>query len=285
MSRLPPRLAAVLGALALAVPAAAQPSFDHLACFKVKDQTGPATYTFSLTNAAGTQNCVAKLPAKLGCFESAESNVVPTPPGGGPSPGPAVGAVLCYQTKCRRPFTPAAQMEDQFGARMVVFKGAQFMCAPATRGPVGIAPPTTTTTATPAMPFHRWPVPGTVRRGRGLLGGGVERLVRVPGDALRAGGRAHVRRLLHRPEQGVRLQPDGLQLRAHPVGGDCQRDATALTTIAQTLSPAVSLNPKTRMGSCPETLRTRCESVWNASTPAKKMTTSRFVMAGGCEAP
>jgi len=149
MSRLPPRLAAVLGALALAVPAAAQPSFDHLACFKVKDQTGPATYTFSLTNASGTQNCVAKLPAKLGCFESAESNVVPTPPGGGPSPGPAVGAVLCYQTKCRRPFTPAAQMEDQFGARMVVFKGAQLMCAPATRGPVGIAPPTTTTTRPP----------------------------------------------------------------------------------------------------------------------------------------
>ena len=49
--------------------------------------SGPATYSFTLTNAAGTQNCVAKLPAKLGCFESAESNVVPTPPGGGPSPG------------------------------------------------------------------------------------------------------------------------------------------------------------------------------------------------------
>ena len=149
MSRLPPRLAAVLGALALAVPAAAQPSFDHLACFKVKDQTGPATYTFSLTNAAGTQNCVAKLPAKLGCFESAESNVVPTPPGGGPSPAPALGPVLCYQTKCKRPFTPTAEMEDQFGARMVVFKGSQFMCAPANRGAVGIAPTSTTTTLPP----------------------------------------------------------------------------------------------------------------------------------------
>ena len=79
MSRLPPRLAALLGALALAVPAAAQPTPDHLACFKVKDHAGPATYSFSLTNAAGTQNCVVKLPAKFGCFESAESNVVPTP--------------------------------------------------------------------------------------------------------------------------------------------------------------------------------------------------------------
>src|SRR5947208_1606089 len=66
---------------------------------------------------------------------------------GGPSPGPAVGAVLCYQTKCRRPFTPAAQMEDQFGARMVVFKGAQFMCGDP--GARGIAPPTTTTTRPP----------------------------------------------------------------------------------------------------------------------------------------
>ena len=81
--------------------------------------------------------------------------------------------------------------------------------------------------ATPAMPFHRWPVPGTVRRGRGLLGGGVERLVRVPDGTLWAGGRAHVRRLLHRPEQGVRLQSVGLELRAHSVGGDGRRDASA----------------------------------------------------------
>src|SRR5256885_12505801 len=80
--------AAALTALALAAPAAAQPTLDHLACFKVNDHARPATYSFSLTNAAGTQNCVAKLPAKFGCFESAESNVVPTPPGGGPSPAP-----------------------------------------------------------------------------------------------------------------------------------------------------------------------------------------------------
>ena len=30
--------------------------------------------------------------------------------------------------------------------------------------------------ATSAVPFHRWPVSGTVQRGRGVLGGGVERL-------------------------------------------------------------------------------------------------------------
>jgi len=151
MSRTSLSLAAALTALALTLPAAAQPTLDHLACFKVKDHAAPATYSFSLTNAAGTQNCVAKLPAKFGCFESTESDVVPTPPGGGPSSAPALGPVLCYLTKCKR--TPTAEMQDEFGARMVVFKGAQFMCAPATRGPVGIAP-TSTTTTLPAQPCH-----------------------------------------------------------------------------------------------------------------------------------
>ncbi len=63
MSRTSLSLAAALTAVALAVPAAAQPTLDHLACFEVKDHAGPATYSFSLTNAAGTQNCVARLPA------------------------------------------------------------------------------------------------------------------------------------------------------------------------------------------------------------------------------
>ena len=83
---------------------------------------------------AVTTKCRTRCGFRAGCFENAESNVVPTPPGGGPSPGPTLGAVLCYQTKCKRPFTPTAEMADQFGARMVVFKGAQFMCAPANRG-------------------------------------------------------------------------------------------------------------------------------------------------------
>jgi hypothetical protein len=149
MARMSLNLAAALTALGLAASASAQPALDHLACYKVKDHATPATYSFSLSGAAGTQNCVAKVPAKVGCFESSESNVVPTPPGGGPSPGSALGAFLCYRTKCKRPFVPTAKMEDQFGARMVVFKGAQFMCAPATRGPIGVAPASTTTTLPP----------------------------------------------------------------------------------------------------------------------------------------
>jgi len=40
--------------------------------------------------------------------------------------------------------------------------------------------------ATPAVPLHRFGVPGTVRWRRSLLGSGVERLVRVPDDAQRA---------------------------------------------------------------------------------------------------
>src|SRR3989442_6421225 len=44
-----------------------------------------------------TTKCRTRCGFRAGCFENAESNVVPTPPGGGPSPGPTLGAVLCYQ--------------------------------------------------------------------------------------------------------------------------------------------------------------------------------------------
>jgi len=72
---------------------------------------------------------------------------------------------------------PSAEMVDQFGARKVVFKSAQFMCAPAKGESVGITPSTTTTARADQPCRSPWPVTGGMRRGRGLLGGGVERLV------------------------------------------------------------------------------------------------------------
>ena len=233
MSRLPPRLAAVFGALALALPAAAQPTLDHLACFKVKDHTAPATYSFSLTNAAGTQNCVAKLPAKFGCFESAESNVVPhtagprAVPGSGGRCRPLLPDEVQAPVHAHRRDGGSVRRADGRLQGRTVHVHASEPWASRRR-----ADEHNDHAATSAVPFHRWPVPGTVQRGRGVLGGGVERLVRVPDDALRAGGRAHLRRLLQRPEQGVRLQRVGLQLRAHPVSGDIQRDATAISRAA-----------------------------------------------------
>ena len=80
------------------------------------------------------------------CLATQISAVAPTPPADGPSPG-AAGDFLCYPLVCPRPFPSAAQMADGFGGQRVVnFKRAQLLCAPATRGPATIASSTTTTT-------------------------------------------------------------------------------------------------------------------------------------------
>jgi hypothetical protein len=140
----------VIGALALAVPAFAQPTSDHLACYKVKDRGSKGRFTMVVTNAGVTQSCTAKLPARMACIESVKSDVVPAPPGGGPSPTGA-GNFLCYTVKCPRPSPPDFEMEDQFGRRGIDFRKAQVLCAPATRGAPTVLPPTTTTTTLPGQ--------------------------------------------------------------------------------------------------------------------------------------
>jgi hypothetical protein len=141
------QMAAMLGAVALATPAAAQTS-NHITCFKARDNAPRARYSLTLTSAVGPLACKVKVPAKLACLETAKSNVSPTPPGGGPTG--AVGSFLCYQLKCQRASAAGAEMEDQFGRRTVNFKGTQLLCAPATRGSLtrgpGAGPSTTTTT-------------------------------------------------------------------------------------------------------------------------------------------
>jgi hypothetical protein len=137
----------IIGALALAAPASAQPAPDHLACYKAKDRT-KGRFTVSLSNAGASQSCVVKMPAKLACLETEKSNVIPTPAGGGPAPTPA-GNFLCYQMKCPRP--SSFEMQDQFGKRVVGFRGAQLLCAPATRGPASNFP---TGTTLPPGPCH-----------------------------------------------------------------------------------------------------------------------------------
>ena len=145
-------IAALLGAVALAAPTYAQPTRDHLGCYKVKDRSTPkGKFTFMIENAGVRVSCFAKTPAKLGCLESSKTGIVPTPPGGGPSPTSA-GNFLCYQAKCSRPFPPSFPMADQFGSRVVTFKGAQLLCAPATRGSPTTPSPTTTSTTLPGAP-------------------------------------------------------------------------------------------------------------------------------------
>jgi hypothetical protein len=147
MRRLLLSAAMVMGAAAQVF---AQPASDHLTCYKVVDHALHARYRVTLSNAAGTQNCAVRVPARLACLATGKSGVSPSPPGGGPTPG-AASDVLCYQVKCPRPFPPNAQMQDQFGQRVVTFKGAQLLCAPATYAATGLGPnpgPSTTTTTT-----------------------------------------------------------------------------------------------------------------------------------------
>jgi len=147
MYRIFPSLLALVGLMTLATSALAQPASDHLACYLAKDSAPKGTSTLTLTNAGVTQSCTLGGRAQLGCLETQTSDIVPTPPGGGPTPG-NVGDFLCYKLLCPKPFPAAAQMTDQLkGMRVVRFKAAQFLCAPATRGAeVG---GTTTTTLPP----------------------------------------------------------------------------------------------------------------------------------------
>ena len=145
MNRMQVQFVALLGAAAVAAPALAQTG-DHLACYKVKDRAKHGVFSLTVTNAGITQSCRMMVPARLGCLATQISAVAPTPPGDGPSPG-AGGDFLCYPLLCPRAFPSAAQMTDGFGGQRVVnFKRAQLLCAPATRGPATIVSSTTTTT-------------------------------------------------------------------------------------------------------------------------------------------
>src|SRR2546425_11701586 len=136
-----------VGAMTLAASTFAQPASDHLACYLVKDPVRKGTSTVTIPNAGVTQSCTIGWRAQLGCLETQASNVVPAPPGAGPEPG-NVGDFLCHRLVCPKPFPPAAEMTDQFGGRRVVrFRAAQFLCAPATRGTEPIGSTTTTTLA------------------------------------------------------------------------------------------------------------------------------------------
>ena len=133
----------------LATSVLAQSASDHLACYVVKDTARKGKSTVTLMNAGGTQSCTIGARAQLACLETQTSDIAPTPPGGGPSPGNA-GDFLCYKLSCPKA-VPAAQMTDRFkGMRVVRFKAAQFLCAPATRGAEVIG--STTTTTLPAGP-------------------------------------------------------------------------------------------------------------------------------------
>jgi hypothetical protein len=131
MLRVASQAAASLSILSiLAVPAHAA-VFDHLHCYKIKDQATKTTYTADLAhsdltfpNAVG---CEIKVPAKLLCVDTDKSNVAPTPPGA--AAGAATQKYLCYKAKCPKE-QPTATLSDQFGSHALEVKSTSLLCAP-----------------------------------------------------------------------------------------------------------------------------------------------------------
>src|SRR5437879_6073919 len=115
--------------VALTTAPAAQPTPDHLYCYKVKDWAPIAIYTADLTGLAAEPGCTIKVPGKLLCVDATNTNVNPPPPGGGPSGGNA-GKFVCYRIKCPTATFTAVPVVDQFGMRNVQPSSARMLCAP-----------------------------------------------------------------------------------------------------------------------------------------------------------
>jgi hypothetical protein len=136
-----PAILLLVGTGPLTATASAQGVADRLACFRVKDTAPKARYRVSIANGGGSQTCTVRTPAELGCIATATTAITPAPPGGSPS-GAAVPSFLCYRAKCPRP-TANGDSEDEFGQRLVSFRGSQLYCTPAS-----LAAPTPGTTTT-----------------------------------------------------------------------------------------------------------------------------------------
>jgi hypothetical protein len=121
--------------------APARAAFDHLQCFKIKDNAAAATYVADidpsdLTFAALPPSCTIKVPAKMLCVDAEKTNVSPTPPGA--DDGLTAQPYLCYKAKCTK-VQPTVSFTDQFGVHSIQVKSTKMVCAP-------IPAPTTTTT-------------------------------------------------------------------------------------------------------------------------------------------
>jgi len=105
-----------------------------------------------------------------------------------------------------------AEMEDQFGARMVVFRARSSCARRRTVGPSASRRRARRLRCHPSRAASPMGSAGDSAVGTGFARQ-RRRAARASAGRRPAGGRAHVRRLLHRPEQGVRLQSVGLELR------------------------------------------------------------------------
>ncbi len=121
-------------------------SFDHLKCFKIRDErtfSGASVDLDALPAEFGLQSCTVKGRAKEFCVP-ADKTVTAI------EGGTVIGVDgeelalnrLCYQLKCPNLDVPPQLVSDQFGSRTVSSFKTVKLCTPAVLG----APPTTTTT-------------------------------------------------------------------------------------------------------------------------------------------
>ena len=116
-------------ALTTAPTAWAQPTSDHLKCYKIKDTQAKKSYTADLTGLTAEPGCTIKVPAVQLCVETTKTGVVPMPPESGPTSPPA-GEFLCYKLKCPKAALAPVMVNDQFGSRMVMPGAPKLLCAP-----------------------------------------------------------------------------------------------------------------------------------------------------------
>lgn len=135
------RLFFIATLVACLTPAHAQVP-DHLACYRVKDAFGRASYTADVAGLAVHPGCTVKLPAKLLCVEAEKTNVTPPPPS--TPAGMSPPRVACYKLTCPRGVLDPVAWNDQFGMRELRPMAPKMLCAPAV--------PTTTTTSTTLPP-------------------------------------------------------------------------------------------------------------------------------------
>ncbi|MFQ5478204.1 MAG: hypothetical protein ACE5E4_06265 [Candidatus Binatia bacterium] len=150
-------LTMLLVAVMLAFPvreANAQLLFDHLKCYKVKDNAkfvAEATLT-ALQAQFGVQDCAIKGRAKMFCVPADKqvtkfSDRTKPPLTPASFPGQELSDDrICYRLKCPKVAIQPETVTDQFGTRDVEKFKPMMLCTPAYKG----APATTTTTAPPA---------------------------------------------------------------------------------------------------------------------------------------
>jgi hypothetical protein len=143
-----------LGALSLSTRAAAQPVFDHMKCYKVRDDEASRAWTADLApklthdfqleqgdeiiGGSLVKGCRIKVPAKYYCIDVETQDTKQVAPPYNPSQwtveGPESGERLCYKLSCPKVLPKTLSVIDQFGTRDITLLGvAQWLCTPVVR--------------------------------------------------------------------------------------------------------------------------------------------------------